>query len=75
MSLYWFPIDKVPPPDNIAVLTWDGHERKIDIYVEGESKNLEMQDLVNSLEDAGYCPGYIRVEPTHWTYLPPPPKE
>lgn len=68
----WFPIEKVPPPDNIPVLTWDGHDRKIDIFENGESGNLEMQDLVNSLD--GYVPEYIRVKPTHWTYLPSPPK-
>lgn len=67
----WFPINKVPPPDGISVLTWDGEKRCIDLFENGVSQNKQMSDYVAQLIEPNEEP----LQVTHWTYMPNPPTE
>lgn len=69
----WNKFEDSLPEDGKAVMTWNGEDRCIDYFYEGESENT---GLSRTLMEDFHSPSVFTDKPlTHWRYLPEPPKE
>ena len=62
----WFEVNKKNPPENTPILTYEKYDIGFGISIFKEGKFL-------LISDTGYFSLIIR--PTHWAFLPDPPKE
>jgi len=67
----WISVEDKLPKDGQDIFTWDGANRCIDKFTEGESHNFKIAEMVMSFGDGDTEESPDKV--THWMPLPDPP--